>query len=192
MDPKLDTHTLLTAYVNGYFPMPDPQTSEILWFKPDPRAIIPLDGFHVSRSLRRRLKKKEYQISLNKAFSEVMKGCADRKDTWINSDFLKAYQNLHSIGAAHSLEVWEGEQLIGGVYGVSLGGAFFAESKFHRKTDASKIALYHLVEHLKQRGFILLEVQFLIPHLKTLGAIEIPSADYEHRLRRALALPVRF
>ena len=189
---KLDTHTLLLAYANGYFPMPDPHSEEILWFNPDPRCILPLDGFHCSRSLRRKINKGGYEITTNKAFKEVMEGCSDRPDTWINQEFKRAYGELHKIGIGCSLEVWREGRLIGGVYGVSLGAAFFAESKFHRETDASKIALFHLIEHLNQKNFKLLEVQFLIPHLKSLGAIEIAAADYMERLKKALKKECRF
>ncbi len=188
----LNPHTLIWAYTSGFFPMPDPVTQEILWFRPDPRAIIPLDRFHCSRSLRRKINKSQYEVTINRAFAEVMEGCADRKDTWINGSFIAAYTDLHSMGVAHSLEIWQEGELAGGVYGVALGAAFFAESKFHRKTDASKLALYHLVELLKSSGFILLEVQFLIPHLKSLGAIEIPAAEYQTLLDTALKIKVRF
>ena len=189
---KLDTDILKLAYANGYFPMPDPETNEICWYNPDPRAVIPLDGFHTSRSLKRTINKGIFTHTINRSFDAVMEGCADRESTWINDAFLSAYGDLHRQGFAHSLEVWDGDELAGGIYGVALGGAFFAESKFHRKTDASKVALARLVEHLSARGFILLEVQFLIPHLARLGAVEIPSGEYHNRLKRALTLPVSF
>lgn len=185
---KLDIQTLVLAYSNGYFPMPDPSTEEILWFNPDPRCIIPLNGFHCSRSLKRRINKGGYEVTINKAFKEVMDGCAQRKETWINDEFKRAYLHLHHIGIGASLEIWREGALIGGIYGVSLGGAFFAESKFHRETDASKLALYHLVERLNDNKFILLEVQFLIPHLKSLGAIEIPGDTYKDQLKEALQM----
>jgi leucyl/phenylalanyl-tRNA--protein transferase len=188
----LDVDTLCLAYANGYFPMPDPQTGQIYWYNPNPRAIIPLNGFHVSRSLHKRLKRQEFTVSFNKAFAQVMLGCANRKETWINSEFLRAYQILHERGHAHSIEVWKNEALAGGVYGVALGAAFFAESMFHTATDASKVALFHLVEHLRARGFMILEVQFMTPHLKSLGAVTIPSEDYLNLLERAVAKHCKF
>ena len=189
---KLSTQILLVAYANGFFPMPHPQTNEICWFNPDPRAIIPLDGFHVSRSLKRSLRHKGFKATIDQDFAGVMDGCSQRKETWINDEIKRAYKALHQDGYAHSLEVWLGDQLVGGVYGVALGGAFFAESKFHRVTDASKAAIYYLVEHLRRVGFTLLEVQFLIPHLASLGAIEISAKDYQSRLYDALQLPSDF
>ena len=172
--------------------MPDPRSGEILWFHPDPRAILPLADFHVSRSLARRLKKASFTISTNRAFAAVMEACADRQETWINAEFLRAYQELHAEGDAHSIEVWQDDQLVGGTYGVALGGAFFAESMFHRVTDASKIALFGLVQQMQQRGMSLLEVQFLTPHLASLGAINISRAQYLRQLQAALELEVSF
>lgn len=189
---RLTPELLSLAYAEGYFPMPDPETGKVLWFNPDPRAVIPLDGFHVSHSLKKELRKEAFRVTFDTAFVEVMRACADREDTWITEEFVEAYSALHRLGRAHSVEVWRGEELHGGVYGVSLGGAFFAESKFHRSRNTSKIALYHLVEHLKAHGFMLLEVQFITPHLKTLGAVEIPATDYEKRLREALRKRARF
>jgi leucyl/phenylalanyl-tRNA---protein transferase len=183
---------LCQAYSLGYFPMPDPETGKIVFLRPDPRAVLPLDGFHVSRSLRRSLAHRGYRVTFDQAFREVMAGCADREDTWITKEFFTGYTALHKLGRAHSVEVWKGEELVGGLYGVSLGGAFFAESKFHRERDASKVALFNLVEQLKRRGFALLEVQFLTPHLKTLGVIELSDEEYQARLQRAIVLPVTF
>ena len=188
----LDTEILKLAYCNGYFPMPDPRNGEICWFNPDPRAILPLDGFHMSRSLKRSIRKKNFTVTINKCFKDVIEGCADRDDTWITDEFIRAYSQLHTEGYCHSLEVWHQSKLAGGVYGVAIGGAFFAESKFHRVTDASKAALYFLTQHLHRNGFELLEVQFLIPHLKSLGAIEIPAKIYEQKLGQALAKSADF
>lgn len=170
--------------------MPNPDTGEIEWYRPDPRAVFPLEEFHVSKSLRRTLNRGDFTVTFDHAFRAVMEECSrDREEgTWITDEFHFAYGELHRIRLAHSVEVWEGEKLVGGVYGVSLGGAFFAESMFHRKTDASKVALFHLVERLKAIGFGLLEVQFLSAHLKSLGAIEIPDAEYIKRLNQALPL----
>lgn len=183
---------LCQAYSLGYFPMPDPDTGKIVFLRPDPRAILPLDGFHASRSLRQTLRHRPFRITFDQAFKQVMEGCAGRADTWITAEFFAGYSALQQMGCAHSVEVWNEERLVGGLYGVCLGGAFFAESKFHRETDASKVALFHLVEHLKKRGFALLEVQFQTPHLKTLGVIEVPDEHYQSLLQKALVLPVSF
>ncbi len=166
--------------------MPDPQTQQIVWLSPDPRAIIPLDKFVVSRSLRRRINKKEFSYSIDKSFKQVLEGCADRDDTWITDEISLAYAQLHTEGSAHSIEVWKGDKLAGGLYGVSLGRAFFAESMFHVETDASKIALYYLVKNLIMKGFELLEVQFLTPHLASLGAIEISADAYQEQLEAVI------
>ncbi|MDD9951416.1 MAG: leucyl/phenylalanyl-tRNA--protein transferase [Zetaproteobacteria bacterium] len=186
---KWSINLLISAYSQGYFPMPDPrEVAKILWFRPDPRAIIPLDGFHVSRSLRRRIRQAKYTVSFDGCFLEVMKKCADRPETWINEVFLKSYVELHLEGCAHSVEIWHQQKLVGGVYGVSLGGAFFAESMFHTQTDCSKLALYHLVEQMNACGYKLLECQFLTPHLSSLGAVEISDTDYLCILQDALGM----
>lgn len=182
----LDLRLLLGAYSQGYFPMPEPKTEEIQWYFPDPRAILPLDEFHTSKSLLKKIKQNTFSYTTDTQFLEVMQGCAARKETWINQEFIRAYGELFKLGFAHSLEVWRSKKLVGGVYGVSIGAAFFAESKFHTETDASKIALYYLVQELKARGFQILEVQFLTPHLKTLGAIEIPAKKYTGLLKKAV------
>lgn len=192
MEQALHPNVLRLAYAQGYFPMPEPKTGEILWFHPDPRAIIPLDKFHVSRSLARSLRRAQFKITFNQAFAEVMQGCADRAETWINADFLQAYQSLHLAGDAHSVEVWQDNRLVGGTYGVSLGGAFFAESMFHRRNDASKIALFHLIQRMRERSMSLLEVQFVTPHLASLGAVEISRQKYLELLRQALRCKVSF
>lgn len=185
---SLTKEILVSAYASGFFPMPHPETEEICWFNPDPRAVMPLDGFHLSRSLKRSIRKMNYKASINSSFDEVIEHCSRRKETWINDEIKNAYIDLHRAGIAHSLEVWQGGILAGGLYGVSLGGAFFAESKFHIKTDASKAALYFLTEHLKDLGFKLLEVQFLTPHLSRLGAIEISGSHYLQQLSQALMI----
>lgn len=183
---------LLWAYSQGFFPMPDPQNEIIEWYRPDPRAILPLDQFHVSRSLKKLLKNQVFAISLDKAFAEVVAHCADRPETWINAEFQRAYTELHFLGHAHSLEVWLKEELVGGVYGVQLGGAFFAESMFSKKDNASKVALYELTKHLILQKFQLLEIQFLTPHLASLGATEISDMKYQILLKQALKLPCQF
>lgn len=190
----LNPEYLISAYSQGYFPMPDPNTGQIVWLKPDPRAIIPLNDYHVSRSLQTLIRKGQYRVSLNQAFTQVMEGCADRNDTWITSEFKEAYYQLHQLGFCHSLEVWakdqdgqhSSESLVGGTYGVAVRGAFFAESMFHRKSNMSKIALFHLVEHLKEMGYQLLECQFVTPHLASLGATAISDLEYMIRLNEAL------
>lgn len=166
--------------------MADSQTNEIHWLNPDPRAVIPLDGFHVSRSFARFLKKNPFQITFDKAFNEVIAGCANRPETWISPDIKKAYMELHRLGFATSVEVWRDKDLVGGLYGVCIERAFFAESMFSREPNASKAALFYLLKYLNDKGFTLLEVQFVTPHLRSLGAVEIPEAEYLKRLQQAL------
>jgi len=192
MTIELTTDVLRYAYSQGYFPMPSVDQREILWYHPNPRAVIPLNEFKVSRSLWRSLRNRGYRVSYNEAFVDVMKGCADRFDTWINQEFIELYTQLHKEGDAHSVEVWDDGQLVGGLYGVSFGGAFFAESKFHKARDASKVALYHLVEHMKSKQMSLLEVQFMTEHLERLGAKEVESSEYIQMLDEALAMDVKF
>jgi leucyl/phenylalanyl-tRNA--protein transferase len=181
------------AYRHGIFPMAEERSGEVLWFRPDPRAIVPLDGFHISRSLARTLRRGGFEIRVNTDFERVMRGCADRPEgTWISGRFVDVYGALHEAGKAHSVETWRGGRLVGGTYGVALGGAFMAESMFHRETDASKVALAALVTRLRERDFVLLDVQYVTPHLESLGAVEIPRRDYERRLERALSLPCTF
>jgi leucyl/phenylalanyl-tRNA--protein transferase len=184
---------VLLAYAHGIFPMADERSGEALWFRPDPRAILPLDGFHVSRSLARTIKRAAFEIRVDTDFEGVMRGCADRPEgTWISERFVEVYAALHRAGKAHSVEAWREGRLVGGTYGLALGGAFMAESMFHRETDASKVALGALVARLREQGFILLDVQYVTPHLESLGAVEITRREYERRLEQALALPCRF
>lgn len=185
--PLLTAELLLKAYAMGVFPMAESRDDpEVFWVDPKHRGIIPLDGFHVSRSLARTIMRASYQVTLNQDFAATVASCADRDETWINDTIFALYQQLHSMGHAHSLELWDGDQLIGGVYGVSLGGAFFGESMFSRRRDASKIALAYLVAHLRDCGFTLFDTQFLTPHLASLGAVEIPRAAYHQFLADAL------
>lgn len=169
---------------------------DLYWHDPDPRAIIPLNEFHVSRSLKRTIKKGLFEIRLNTAFADVMAGCAapapDREETWINEDIFEAYTYLHGLGFAHSVETWQNGKLVGGLYGVALHGLFAGESMFSRERDASKIALVYLVEHLKKKGFLLLDIQYMTDHLQHFGAVEIPAKAYKARLQVALTLPVSF
>jgi len=168
--------------------MGDPDFGVITWHKPSRRAILPLENFHVSRSLARTLRKGAFTVTVDQDFAGVMRGCAGRPSTWITSGILAVYGELHRRGKAHSLEVWMDGFLAGGIYGVHLGGAFFAESKFHRVRDMSKVALACLAERLRRQDFLMLEVQYLTPHLAQFGAIEISAREYERRLSRALAV----
>ncbi len=181
------------AYRRGIFPMHDPRTDRIYWFQPDPRAILPLESFHISRSLARTIRRGVFEVRFNTDFEGVMRGCADRaEDTWISEEFIEVYGALHRMGKAHSVETWRNGRLVGRTYGVALGGAFMAESMFHYETDASKVALAALVARLKERGFALLDVQYLTPHLARFGTIEIPHRVYYGHLQRALRLNCRF
>ncbi len=165
--------------------MPD-DAGVIRWYRPDPRAILPIESFHRSRSLQNLIARQVFQHTFNQDFPAVMRACADRPETWINQEFIEKYGELHRQGFAKSVEIWQDQQLVGGVYGVAIGGAFFAESMFHKVTNASKIALHYLVEQLKACEFDLLEVQFLTPHLKSLGAIEIKDTLYLEMLNKAV------
>ncbi len=188
----LSPQRLLASYIAGIFPMAD-EIGEIHWMSPDPRAIIELDQLKISRSLRAVLRRGEFELKINAAFEEVLVACADRPDgTWISQEIGVAYSALRDLGYAHSVEAWCDGRLAGGLYGVAIGGAFFGESMFHRETDASKAALVHLVERMLERGMTLLDVQFMTPHLGSMGAMEIPRRDYERRLRQAVRLPVSF
>lgn len=191
-DSELSPQVLIKAYSLGLFPMPDTKTGKISWYKPDPRAIIPFDNFHVSRSLRKLIKKNPYRVSYSESFSEVMKSCSRRTDTWISEALIKSYSLMYRMGAAQSVEIWEGENLVGGAYGLSMGGAFFAESMFHTKDNTSKLALYYLLDKLKNNGFILFECQFMTDHLKSLGAEEISDIEYQKILKKAVQLDVFF
>lgn len=183
----LSPDLLLHAYSIGIFPMAEHRDDpEIFWVDPKHRGIFPLDGFHISRSLARRMRRGGFQVTINRDFTGVLDSCADRAETWINEEIRAHYLTLHSMNHAHSLEVWDGDTLIGGVYGVTLGTAFFGESMFSRRTDASKIALAFLVDRLRMAGFTLFDTQFITTHLASLGAIEIPRATYQRLLKRAV------
>ena len=178
---------LLQAYRAGVFPMAEHRDDpEMFWVDPRKRGVFPLDGFRISRSLAKTLRRDAYHVTLNTAFSDVIDACADRSETWINHEIRALYQELHHMGHAHSLEVWAETRLIGGVYGVTVGGAFCGESRFSRQTDASKIALAWLVDLLRRTGFVLFDTQFLTHHLASLGAVEITRAEYRSHLARAL------
>lgn len=185
----LSPRRLLSAYAAGLFPWYNEEP--ILWWSPDPRSIVSPDSLHISRSLRRTLRNTPFRVTCGKALGEVMDGCADRPEgTWLLSEMHAAYLHLGELGFALSYEVWQGEQLVGGLYGVLIGGLFAAESKFHRKTDASKIALCVAVLDLFDRGLQLFDVQFSTEHLKSLGIVEIPRAEYLNRLKSAVEAPL--
>lgn len=178
---------LLQAYQQGLFPMAETRdTQDVFWVQPRFRGILPLDGFHISRSLRKTLRRGHLTASADRAFAQVVQGCAARPETWINPPIYDVYQALHAQGDAHSIEVWQGDALVGGVYGVTVGTAFFGESMFSTVTDASKVALVCAIDRLQQQGFTLFDTQFITPHLASLGGIEIPRAAYEDRLANAL------
>jgi leucyl/phenylalanyl-tRNA--protein transferase len=190
---KLFPERLLTAYRRGIFPWYG-EGEPVCWWSPDPRAIIELDSFHVSRRLRRTLRSRRFTWTVNQAFGDVIRACADRPEegTWITADMIRAYEELHQLGHAHSVEAWSEGSLAGGVYGVAVGGLFAGESMFSRRTDGSKVALVYLVERLRQRGFHLFDIQLITDHTASLGAIEIPRREYLARLRRAISSPVTF
>lgn len=195
LDPPLEL--LLRAYAVGVFPMAEDHLSQrIDWIEPRRRGIIPLDAFHVPRSLRRTMRRGGYELRLDHNFETVIRACAtpapDRPRTWLNEALIRSYTALAHAGFAHSVEIWRDGALVGGLYGVRLGGAFFGESMFSRVTDSSKIALVHLVELLNAGGFLLLDAQFLTTHLQRFGAIEIGRAAYLARLREALQAPATF
>jgi leucyl/phenylalanyl-tRNA--protein transferase len=184
---------LLRAYAMGVFPMAETASDPTIhWIDPRRRGVFELDGFHVSRSLRKAVLRADYQVRVDADFTRVVTECAARDETWINDEIFDLYLALHAKGHAHSLEVWDGPDLIGGVYGVVLGAAFFGESMFSRRTDASKIALAWLVHRLRAGGFVLFDTQFLTPHLESLGAREISRAEYHRRLARATSIDARF
>lgn len=190
-DQRITPELLLRAYSIGLFPMSDAADDpEIFWVEPEMRGILPLDAFHISKSLAKAVRKKPFDIRFDTAFDAVVEKCAeeaeDRPSTWINDTIKELYGALHRLGHAHSVEAFEGDALVGGLYGVSLGSAFFGESMFSRRTNASKICLVHLVERLKFRGFTLLDAQFTTEHLKTFGAIDVPKQDYLKLLDQAM------
>jgi leucyl/phenylalanyl-tRNA--protein transferase len=184
---RLDPRLLLQGYASGIFPMADSRDADDLyWVEPRSRAILPLDGFHLSRSLRRALRSGRFAVTLDRDFAAVVEACAEREETWINGEIEQAVLALHSAGHAHSVEVRNGERLVGGLYGVKLGRAFFGESMFSRETDASKVALAWLVARMKVGGFTLLDCQFMTPHLASLGAVSVERNDYLAMLASAL------
>lgn len=194
--PVLTAEMLIYGYTVGIFPMADERTDDIHWYSPDPRAIIPIEIYQPWRSLRQALKKNLFEIKFDTAFESVMRACAAPRDydshTWISPEIIIAYTDLHRDGFAHSVEAWQENQLVGGLYGVSIGGAFFGESMFHTQPDASKIAMHALLMHLRAQGYLLLDTQFINDNVRRYGATEIPREEYLRRLESATAHPVRF
>ena len=192
---ELTPEVLLSAYMQGIFPMAH-DDGRIHWYSPNPRAVLPLDGLHVSQSLRRVIHRGPFEVRFDSAFDAVITACAapapGREQTWISAEIRSAYNELHRLGFAHSVESWVGEELAGGLYGVSIRGFFAGESMFSRRRDASKVALYYLVQRLRSRDFRLLDVQFLTPHLIRMGALELPRRLYLGQLRQALAVETSF
>ncbi len=193
MSEPLTPELLLQAYASGYFPMAETRDDDALyWFHPEKRGVIPLDGFHIPASLAKHIRKSPYTITTNQAFPAVIAACSEdhetRPESWINPTIIALYTQLWRMGFAHSVECWEEEELVGGLYGVSLGGAFFGESMFSRKTNASKTALVYLVNLLKTAGYTLLDTQYVNDHLKQFGVQEISRKDYAKRLQSALKL----
>ena len=189
---ELTPELILRAYQAGIFPMAeDAESDDLFWVSPQLRGVIPLETAHISRTLRKTLRTHPYSVRVDSDFDATIEGCAtsgtDRETTWINASIRRQYGELFRRGYVHTVEVWEGPALVGGLYGVSMGAAFFGESMFHRKTDCSKIAMAHLIDRLRAGGFRLLDTQFITDHLRTFGGIEIPREDYELRLADALA-----
>lgn len=197
MEYRLTPELLLRAYSSGLFPMGEARgDSDIVWVDPEWRGVIPLDGFRISRRLRRKVRNAGFDVRTDTAFERVMQACAaprrGRRETWINRDILRAYAELHRAGHAHSVECWRGDSLAGGLYGVAIAGAFFGESMFTAETDASKVALVHLVARLDHAGYRLLDTQFLTDHLAQFGAVEIARREYRLLLQRALSVEAEF
>ena len=190
-DIEITPELIIRAYRAGIFPMAeDAEDEDLFWVSPEMRGILPLDGFHLSTSLRKAIRKSGFAVKVDSDFAAIIDGCAQpddgRESTWINNTIRAVYGELFRRGVAHTVEVWDGAELVGGLYGLAIGGAFFGESMFHRRTNASKMAMAHLVERLKAGGFVLLDTQFLTPHLASLGGVEIPREQYEERLADAL------
>lgn len=190
---QISPRLLLQAYAAGIFPMAEHKDdASVFWVEPENRGVLPLENFHISHSLRRVIRKGVFDVTFDTAFRDVMLGCADRAETWINAQILDAYCALFDLGFAHSVECRQAGKLVGGLYGVSLGGAFFGESMFSKVTNASKVALCALADRLTKSGFVLLDTQFLTPHLAGFGGIEIPKAAYLNLLNRALGIKASF
>jgi leucyl/phenylalanyl-tRNA--protein transferase len=190
---QLTPELLLDAYAHGIFPMAESaDAADLFWVDPDDRGILPLENFHISKRQRNKLKRNLFEIRIDSDFISVIENCAaarrDSDDTWINAEIIALYHTLFKRGFCHTVEVWHRDEMVGGLYGIALGGAFFGESMFHKVTDASKIALAHLVHRLRVGGYTLLDTQFVTDHLRSLGAVEIPRAHYHQKLRHALRI----
>lgn len=188
---------LVTAYAQGIFPMAHEEAGwEVYWYAPDPRTVLPFEDFHVSKTLGRTVRKELFEVRYDTKFEQVIRACAeprgDGQGTWISEGLIKSYIGLHQAGYAHSVEAWRDDELVGGLYGVALKGLFAGESMFHRVSDASKVCLVHLVERLRDRGFVLHDCQFMTEHLRRFGAREIPRFEYEARLQEALQVDTGF
>ncbi|HTR98641.1 MAG TPA: leucyl/phenylalanyl-tRNA--protein transferase [Bacteroidota bacterium] len=193
--PRFDSELVVSAYRSGFFPMAESRNGPISWYSPDPRAVIPLDAFNVPRSLRREMRRSSSSVTFDRSFGDVIAQCAERRfpeETWISDDIVRVYTELHARGIAHSVEIWLEGKLVGGLYGIALGGAFFGESMFSRVSGASKFALVSLVARLRERGYMLLDSQIINDHVRQFGAIEIPRDRYLSLLAEALSLPVSF
>lgn len=182
---ELSPELLLHAYRQGLFPMGNDEGG-IDWYCPDPRAIIPFESVLPGRTMQRLMRNERYRLTLDTSFTDVMRACGEREETWINDEMVAAYTALHQVGCAHSVEAWDGERLVGGIYGVSIGAVFFGESMFTKSDNAGKAAFHHLMGHLRKRGFMLFDSQIINDFTRTLGAVEIPFADFQARLARAV------
>ena len=190
---QLTPELVLYGYQHGVFPMADPdEDNEIYWFRPEHRGVLPLDGFHVPKNLARLVRQERFEVVSDRDFPAVIRACAARSTTWISDEIVETYEVLHQWGYVHSVECWQEGVLVGGLYGVTLGGAFFGESMFNQVTDASKVALVHLVRRLQAGGFVLLDTQYNTEHLNQFGVVEIPCAEYERRLAKALRVEARW
>lgn len=195
---ELTPDWLIEAYSHGIFPWPivDQHLELLAWFSPDPRAVLEFDNLYVSKRLARRIRSGQFQVTIDTAFTDVMAGCAAPRayesGTWITDELVSAYCHMHELGHAHSVEVWQDEQLVGGLYGVAIGGMFAGESMFHLTRDASKVALYFLVQHLRQRGYSLLDIQQTTNHSQRMGSTELPREEFLERVTQAIADPVTF
>lgn len=181
-DDLLKPHNMLRLYASGAFPMADVDTGEINWYLPDVRTVIPLDNYNIPRSLKKFISQSDFEVRIDFDFQKVVKGCADRDKTWISDRLIKAYQKLKELGHIHTVETWEKNKLVGGLYGITYKGAFFGESMFSKVPQASKFALVKLIEHLDANGFVMLDVQYMTEHLRMFGAKEISFAEYDRLL----------
>jgi len=186
----IEPRVLISAYCSGIFPM-GMENGRLSWFSPDPRGVLPIHDYHVPRTARAELKKNGFDVQMNRAFGQVVRACAARRETWITREIISSYELLHKMGYAHSIEAWRGDELAGGLYGVSIGGAFFGESMFSAESGGSKAALIWLMDHLHERGFLLHDTQWTTPHLAMFGGKEIPREEYLRLLERAVHLPVK-